>query len=198
MKCAAFFLLSIKLFTMRKLSMQELGRLDPKAFKEATKTPVVLVLDNIRSALNVGSSFRTADAFILEHIYLCGITATPPHREILKTALGATETMNWSYHKDTAELIAELKESAYCIIAVEQAEDSVALQDFEPEQGRRYALIFGNEVGGVDDKALELADTCLEIPQFGTKHSINVAVCVGIVSWELFRKLSLGNTSASL
>lgn len=176
---------------MRKLNMHELGRLSPEAFKEAPKTPLVLVLDNIRSALNVGSSFRTADAFILEHVYLCGITATPPHREILKTALGATETVEWSYHEDTAALVSKLKENGYHVVAVEQAEGSVALQDFSPHEDKRYALIFGNEVGGVADEALKLSDQCIEIPQFGAKHSINVAVCVGIVCWELFRKMRL-------
>lgn len=184
-----FFFAIFKL--MRKLSMQELGRLSPSAFKEAEKTPVVVVLDNIRSALNVGSCFRTADAFILEHVYLCGITATPPHREILKTALGATETVGWSHHANTADLIPALKEKGYQIIAVEQADKSISLEEFEILPGKKYALIFGNEVGGVDDEALALCDYCLEIPQFGTKHSINVAVCIGIVSWELFKKIRM-------
>lgn len=175
---------------MRKLSMEELGRLSVDEFKQTEKTPVALVLDNVRSALNVGSAFRTADAFALEHIYLCGITATPPHREILKTALGATDTVDWSHHDNLPELAQTLKSQGYLVIAVEQVDRSIPLSNFQVEPGRRYALIFGNEVEGVSSEVLPHCDACLEIPQAGTKHSINIAVCVGIVSWELFRQFN--------
>lgn len=172
--------------------MDELGRLSPEAFKQTEKAPIVLVLDNVRSALNVGSAFRTSDAFMLKHIYLCGITAQPPHREILKTALGATETVEWSHHARITDLIEKLKEEGYTILAIEQTDESMPLQDFAIEPGARYALVFGNEVGGIDDDALLLADKALEIPQFGAKHSINIAVCIGIVTWELFRQWRFG------
>ena len=174
---------------MRKLSMDELGRATPASFREQDKTPLVLVLDNLRSALNVGSAFRTADAFALEKIYLCGITATPPHREILKTALGATETVDWAYAKDATVAVLSLKNEGYKVWAIEQAAGSLALQDFDFQGDMKIALVFGNEVSGVEDSTLAVSDGCLEIPQFGTKHSLNVAVCVGIVVWELVRKL---------
>jgi 23S rRNA (guanosine2251-2'-O)-methyltransferase len=173
---------------MRKLTMEELGRATPDAFREQAKMPIAVVLDNVRSALNVGSVFRTADAFALEKIYLCGITATPPHREILKTALGATETVAWKFTEQTFDAIAELKKDGYQVWAIEQVESSLQLQDFDFQEKGKIALVFGNEVNGVGEEALAACNGFLEIPQFGTKHSLNVAVCVGIVAWELVRK----------
>jgi len=171
------------------LSMEELGRLTPEAFEVVEKTPVLLVLDNVRSALNVGSAFRTADAFALEKIYLCGITATPPHREILKTALGATETMPWAFFSTALEAVEQLKREDWRVIAVEQAEGAAQLQDFNTTPGEKYALVFGNEVNGVGEEVMKAVDGCLEIPQFGTKHSLNIAVSIGIVVWDLFIKI---------
>lgn len=175
---------------MRKLSLKELNRVDVATFKQQEKTPLVLVLDNVRSALNVGSAFRTADSFALEKIYLCGITATPPHREILKTAIGATESMDWVYSKKTSEAIAALKAEGYKILAVEQADKSTMLQDVKVNETEKYALIFGNEVMGVSNEAMNLIDDCVEVPQYGTKHSLNISVCVGVVVWDFFRKLN--------
>lgn len=172
---------------MKKRSMDELNRLSPDAFRQMAKMPVVMVLDNVRSALNVGSAFRTADAFAVEKIVLCGITAQPPHREILKTALGATDSVEWTYFADASEAAAVLRQAGYQIVAVEQAEGSVNLDQFEPEESARYALFFGNEVNGVSEEVMALADACIEIPQAGTKHSINIAVCVGVVIWEFFK-----------
>jgi tRNA G18 (ribose-2'-O)-methylase SpoU len=175
---------------MRKLKLEELERIDVSTFKAQEKTPLVLVLDNVRSALNVGSAFRTADAFTLAHIYLCGITAQPPHREILKTALGATEAVDWTYQQDSPTLVAELKKKGYQIWAVEQAAERTWLQDFRADTREQpIALIFGNEVNGVDQAIMDMADGALEIPQYGTKHSLNVSVSIGIVVWELFRQL---------
>ena len=174
---------------MRKLKLQELNRLTIQDFKETEKSPIVLVLDNIRSGLNVGSAFRTADGFALEKIYLCGITAKPPHREILKTAIGATDSMTWEHAEDTAKIIQQLQADNYHVVAVEQAEGSTSLPDFQLPKGKKIALVFGNEVRGVSQSAMDLIDECLEVPQFGTKHSFNISVCVGIVIWELFRKL---------
>lgn len=174
---------------MRKLAVTELKRVPIEVFKQQPKTPIVVVLDNVRSALNVGSAFRTADAFAIEKIVLCGITAQPPNREITKTALGATEAVDWEYEKDIVQAVQSLKVQGFKIIAVEQAEGSVRLQDFELEKGAKYALIFGNEVMGVSDAVMQMADTALEIPQFGTKHSLNISVCVGIVVWELFKRM---------
>ncbi len=173
---------------MRKLKLQELNRPDIPTFKQQPKAPVVLVLDNIRSGLNVGSAFRTADAFALERIYLCGITGTPPHREILKTAIGATESVDWSYHKAPADAVDELKTAGYTVLAVEQADERTWLQDFRWEAGQKIALVFGNEVEGVSDAVMARVDGCLEVPQFGTKHSLNIAVCAGVVCWELTRQ----------
>ena len=173
---------------MRKLSLKELNRVSVEGFQQQEKTPIVLVLDNVRSALNVGSAFRTSDAFALEKIYLCGITATPPHREILKTAIGATESMEWSYAKETAALVQHLKAEGYRILAVEQAEQSIWLQEFEMPQEEKIALVFGNEVSGVSDEVMEVIDGALEVPQFGTKHSLNISVCIGVVVWELFQQ----------
>lgn len=176
---------------MRKLTMEELGRATPESFREQSKTPIVLVLDNLRSALNVGSAFRTADAFALEKIYLCGITAIPPHREILKTALGSTDTVVWEYTDDATMAITSLKNEGFEVWAVEQVEGSKQLQVVDYQPSAKIALVFGNEVDGVGEEALRACDGCLEIPQFGTKHSLNVAVCVGIVVWELMRRIKL-------
>lgn len=169
--------------------MQELNRLSTGDFKTAAKLPLVLVLDNVRSGLNVGSVFRTADAFALRQVALCGITAQPPHREILKTALGSTESVDWTYYNSAAEAIQQLKLEGYRVYAVEQTRQKIWLHDFVPTPGGHYALVLGNEVDGVDEQALALCDGALEIPQFGTKHSLNVAVAAGIVTWEIARKI---------
>ena len=168
--------------------MDELGRADLAAFREQPKTPLVLVLDNVRSALNVGSAFRTADAFALEKICLCGITARPPHREILKTALGATEAIAWEYQENTLTAVRQLQANGYRVLAIEQVEGSTSLADFTWAEDQPIALVFGNEVQGVDDAVLAEVDGALEVPQFGTKHSLNISVCVGVVVWELFRQ----------
>jgi 23S rRNA (guanosine2251-2'-O)-methyltransferase len=173
---------------MRKLQNSELGRMSPEQYRESRKSPFSIVLDNVRSHSNVGSVFRTADAFLTRCIYLCGITARPPHREIQKTALGATESVEWKYFKETYDAIRELKSLNFKIIGIEQAEGAISLGDFVPESGTEYALIFGNEVNGVDQKIIDECDHVLEIPQFGTKHSFNIAVSAGIVLWELNRK----------
>ena len=169
---------------MKKLKLEELNRLSIAEFKEAPKMPVVLVLDNVRSMNNVGSAFRTADAFALEKVYLCGITGTPPHREIQKTALGAEQAVEWEHSRDTAELCKSLQGQGYKLLAVEQAEGSTMLHQFQPSPDQKYALVFGNEVFGVEDKVMELADGCLEIPQYGTKHSLNISVSIGVVVWQ--------------
>ena len=176
---------------MRKLSMRELQRLSVEEFRREAKTPLVLILDNIRSGLNVGSAFRTADAFLLEQICLCGITAQPPHREILKTAIGATESLAWQYYADTAAAIAAWRAQGYTILAVEQAEGSQALQDYPIAPGGRFALVFGNEVMGVAEEVMATVDGAVEIPQYGTKHSLNISVCVGLVVREIFRRMKL-------
>ncbi|KKX48982.1 MULTISPECIES: RNA methyltransferase [Sphingobacterium] len=173
---------------MQKLSMDQLQRADVETFKNQEKTAITLVLDNVRSMHNVGSAFRTADGFAIEKIFLCGITATPPHREIEKTALGATQTIPWEHVEETTEAIKTLKELGYTIIAIEQAENSVLLQNFIPAKDAKYALIFGNEVNGVDEEVMTLVDYCIEIPQFGTKHSFNVSVTIGIVTWDFIQK----------
>lgn len=172
---------------MRKLATSELPRLEVEAFKKATKTPIRIILDDIRSLHNVGSVFRTSDAFLIDKIYLCGITATPPNKEIHKTALGATETVAWEYVKDIHDLISKLKEGNWQVIAVEQVENATFLQDFEPSQP--MALIFGNEVKGVQQSVIGLCDGCIEIPQLGHKHSLNISVSCGIVVWDLFQKM---------
>lgn len=176
---------------MKKLKLDELGRISVDEFKEAEKLPITILLDNIRSLHNVGSAFRTADAFRIEKIYLTGITGTPPHREIQKTALGATESVAWSYSESPAQVISDLKRQGYTIIAIEQTTQSTPLHQFTPQKDKKYCLVFGNEVDGVSDESIELADIALEIPQSGTKHSLNISVCVGIVTWDLFRKLQL-------
>lgn len=170
--------------------MKELNRLTIEEFKTAEKLPVVIVLDNIRSQNNIGSVFRTADAFRLQGVYLCGITATPPHREIHKTALGATESIDWHYAATTLQAVNELLSAGYTILAVEQTDESIKLSDYRPPEGEKFAIIFGNEVNGIEDEILPLVHGCLEIPQYGTKHSINVAVVVGIVIWEFFNRIS--------
>lgn len=176
---------------MKKLTMPELRRLTVEEFKTSEKSPVVVVLDNIRSQNNIGSVFRTADAFRLSGIYLCGITATPPHREIHKTALGATESVDWVYVPTTLEAVKELRSKGFTILAVEQAEGSIKLADYLPAPGEKLAVIFGNEVNGIEEEVLPHVQGCIEIPQYGTKHSINIAVAVGIVIWELFNKMNL-------
>ncbi len=169
----------------RKKSMQELQRLDIAEYKSASKIPVILVLDNIRSLHNVGSAFRTADAFRIEKIILCGITAKPPHREIQKTALGATESVDWEHHKEVKDAILELKKQNYTIIAVEQCQNSVELQEYKLREQEKAVLIFGNEVEGVSEELIKISDLLLEIPQIGTKHSLNISVSIGIVFWHL-------------
>ncbi|GEO05297.1 RNA methyltransferase [Adhaeribacter aerolatus] len=176
---------------MRKLKMEELNRVSVEEFKGLPKLPVVLVLDNVRSLHNVGSAFRTGDAFRVEKIYLCGITGTPPNKEINKTALGATESVNWEHIADTAELALKLKADGYTLIALEQAESTTLLQDFIPDPEAKYAFIFGNEVFGVADEVMSLVDTVVEIPQFGTKHSLNISVTVGVVVWDYLCKTEL-------
>jgi tRNA G18 (ribose-2'-O)-methylase SpoU len=174
---------------MEKLSMAALNRPSPEDFKESEKLPLVLVLDNVRSGLNVGSVFRTADAFALEKVVLCGITAQPPHREILKTSLGSTDSVCWEYAVQTTEAVLQLKAAGYRVYAIEQTTQKIWLQDFVPETGGKYAFVLGNEVDGVDDAVLHLCDGVIEIPQFGTKHSLNIAVAAGIVVWEAARKM---------
>jgi 23S rRNA (guanosine2251-2'-O)-methyltransferase len=173
---------------MRKLDNSELNRLSLHEFRSAPKIGVSIVLDNIRSHLNVGSVFRTADAFRIDSLYLCGITGTPPHRDIQKTALGATESVLWKHFHDTLDAVTELRSLGYKVVAVEQAEGAVMLNDFIPEANEKYALVFGSEVGGVDQRVLDIADNAVEIPQFGTKHSVNIAVAAGIVSWHFSLK----------
>lgn len=173
---------------MRKLANEELGRLSPEEFAQAGKSPCVLVLDNVRSMNNVGSAFRTADAFAVSKIYLCGITATPPHREITKTALGADQTVSWEHAADTLTLVQKLKNEGFIIVSIEQAEGSTMLQDFSPNPQQQYAFVFGNEVDGVAQEVVAASDLCLEIPQLGTKHSINVSVSLGIVVWDYVSK----------
>ena len=173
---------------MRKLKLDELNRPSIEEFKTQEKLPVIVVLDNVRSLHNVGSAFRTADGFAVEAIYLCGITAQPPHREIEKTALGATQSIYWEYFENVEDAVTQLKQNNYQIVAIEQAENSISLLDFEPLQEKKYALFFGNEVNGVCEEVMKQIDTCLEIPQFGTKHSFNIVISTGIVLWDFFSK----------
>lgn len=170
---------------MRKLSMDELGRKTVEEFKQASKNPVVAVLDNIRSMHNVGSVFRTADAFLAEGVVLCGYTPQPPHRDIHKTALGATETVDWIYTATTVEAVQQLKAEGYRILGIEQTEGSISLETYTPVPGEKIAVVFGNEVEGVDQEVLKQCDGCLEIPQLGMKHSLNISVAAGIVLWKL-------------
>lgn len=176
---------------MQKLKLQDLNRVSVNEFKKQEKMPVVMLLDNVRSMHNVGSLFRTADGFAVNSVYLCGITARPPHREIEKTALGATQSIAWFYEPDISTAINKLKVLGFLIIAIEQAQGSEMLHNFEPLATEKYALIFGNEVNGVSNEAMQLADSCIEIPQFGTKHSFNIVVSAGIVLWDFFSKLTL-------
>ena len=176
---------------MRKLTMNELNRLSVNEFKSSPKIPIVIVLDNIRSQHNIGSIFRTADAFRLESICLCGITATPPHREIHKTALGATESVDWKHFPSTMEAVSELKARDYKVLAIEQTHQGTLLTEYSPAIHGKLALVFGNEVNGIEEAVINLANECIEIPQFGTKHSLNISVSVGIVLWDFFTKLNL-------
>ena len=176
---------------MKKLSMDELGRISVEEFKESDKIPLVVVLDNIRSLNNIGSVFRTADAFRVAKIMLCGITATPPHRDIHKTALGAENSVEWKYFESTTDCINELRAEGYKVYAVEQADESISLNNFEIKENDKIAVVVGNEVDGVDDEVVDLADGCIEIPQYGTKHSLNVSIATGIVIWDVFTKLNV-------
>lgn len=174
----------------RKLKNSELDRLDVSGFKAAEKTPLIIVLDNIRSLNNIGSVFRTSDAFLIEKIYLCGITAQPPHNDIRKTALGSTETVAWEYAENTLSVIKKLKDSGVNILSIEQAEGAVMLNDFYPKKDTKYALVLGNEVKGVQQDVVDQSDEVIEIPQFGTKHSLNISVSAGVVIWDIFSKLN--------
>lgn len=174
---------------MRKLANSELDRKNVEEFKASEKTPIIVVLDDVRSLHNIGSVFRTCDAFLVEKVYLCGITATPPNKEIHKTALGATETVAWEYAKDVVEVVKSLKESGVSVQSVEQVENSVMLNDFKVTEGAKYALVFGNEVKGVNQEVVNLSDGVIEIPQLGTKHSLNISVSAGIVIWDLFQQM---------
>jgi tRNA G18 (ribose-2'-O)-methylase SpoU len=173
----------------RKLKLQELGRVSIEEYKQLDKTPLIVILDHIRSLNNIGSVFRSSDAFRIEKIYLCGITAQPPHRDIHKTALGATESVDWEYVEDTVKLVNKLKKEGVVTLAIEQAENSIKLDKFSPEKGKKYAIILGNEVDGVQQSVINAADFVLEIPQIGTKHSLNISVCTGVVLWDLFAKI---------
>ena len=174
---------------MRKLKNSELDRLSVDDFKLVTKTPLIIILDNIRSLNNIGSVFRTSDAFLIKKIYLCGITATPPHKDIQKTALGSTETVDWEYVENTLEVVEKLKAENVKICAIEQAENATMLDAFIPKKQTTYALVFGNEVKGVSQQVVSASDVVIEIPQFGTKHSLNISVSCGVVVWDLFSKL---------
>lgn len=174
---------------MKKLQLDELNRKSVDEFRQTDKIPVVVVLDNIRSMMNVGSVFRTADAFLIDKIWLCGITAKPPHREITKTALGATESVSWDYAAEINELVIKLKQEGYIIAGVEQTDSSLSLSEFTPEKNKKYALILGNEVEGISQEILPLLDVCIEIPQEGTKHSLNVSVAAGIVIFQMYKSL---------
>jgi tRNA G18 (ribose-2'-O)-methylase SpoU len=176
---------------MRKLKLDELNRASVTEFKAQDKLPVAVVLDSVRSMHNIGSIFRTSDGFAVEQICLCGISAQPPHREIEKTALGATQSVNWTYHENATQAVEKLRKDGYQIIAIEQAENSTMLNEFIPDKNKKYALIFGNEVNGVSDEVMQVIDSCIEIPQFGTKHSFNIVVSAGIVLWDFFAKLNL-------
>ncbi|TMM30351.1 RNA methyltransferase [Polaribacter aestuariivivens] len=176
---------------MRKLKNNELGRITVDEFKSVEKTPLIVVLDNIRSLNNIGSVFRTSDAFLIEKIYLCGICATPPNKEIHKTALGATESVDWEYKENTLELIKKLQNENVKVLSIEQAENSTKLDVFHPKKGEKYAIVMGNEVKGVQQEVVNASDLCIEIPQLGTKHSLNISVTTGVVIWDLFCKMKL-------
>jgi tRNA G18 (ribose-2'-O)-methylase SpoU len=174
---------------VRKLKNSELDRLSVEGFKDAKKTPIIIILDNIRSLNNIGSVFRTGDAFLVEKIYLCGITAIPPHKDIHKTALGSTDTVDWEYVENTAELVERLQAEKIKVCSIEQAENATMLNDFMPEKGTAYALVFGNEVKGVAQDVVNASDLVIEIPQYGTKHSLNISVSCGVVVWDIFSKI---------
>jgi len=176
---------------MRKLKNNELDRLTVDGFKQANKTPIIIILDNIRSLNNIGSVFRTSDAFLIEKIYLCGITAKPPHKDIHKTALGSTETVDWEYVENTLYLVERLKIEGYVVASIEQTENAIMLNNFKVKSNKKYALVFGNEVKGVAQEVVNASDAVIEIPQFGTKHSLNISVSCGVVVWDIFSKLSL-------
>jgi len=173
---------------MKKLSNEELGRINIEEFKKIQKLPITIVLDNIRSLMNIGSIFRTSDAFTIKEIILCGITAKPPHREMQKTALGATESVSWRYVENTTDAVKELKTNGITVLSVEQADEAKMLDNYEFDFSQEVALIFGNEVKGVSDEVIELSDDCIEIPQFGTKHSLNISISAGILIWECFQQ----------
>ena len=174
---------------MRKLKNSELDRLSVEGFKSVEKTPIIIILDNIRSLNNIGSVFRTSDAFLIEKIYLCGITATPPHKDIHKTALGSTDTVDWEYVESTLDLVEKLKTEGIKVCSIEQAENATMLNDFEVKPNTKYALVFGNEVKGVAQDVVNASDYVIEIPQFGTKHSLNISVSCGVVIWDIFSKI---------
>ena len=174
---------------MKKLKNSELNRISIEEFKNSSKTPIKVLLDNIRSAHNVGSIFRSCDAFLIDEIILCGITAKPPNKEIRKTALGSTDSVKWSYFENIKDAILKLKQEKYQIISVEQADKSIELKNFKIQSKKKYAIIFGNEINGVNQKVIDMSDDVVEIPQSGTKHSFNVSVCVGIVIWDFFNKI---------
>ncbi|MGM0497367.1 MAG: RNA methyltransferase [Bacteroidota bacterium] len=175
---------------MKKLKNSQLERKTIDEFKQSKKLPVVIILDNIRSLNNIGSVFRSSDAFLIKKIFLCGITATPPHRDIHKTALGATDSVEWEYFEQTEDAIRNLRDKGYTIISIEQADQSVKLPDFKPEKSAKYALVFGHEVKGVQQKIVSLSDLCLEIPQYGTKHSFNISVSAGIILYHFYYHFS--------
>lgn len=174
----------------RKLKLAELNRLSNQEFKGLQKAPIRIILDNIRSMNNVGSVFRTSDAFKVDKIFLCGVTATPPHRDIQKTALGATDSVSWQYFENTMDAVRSCKKDGYKVLSIEQAENSVFLNEFNAEKGEKIAIVMGNEVTGVDQEVINQSDFCIEIPQFGTKHSLNVSVCTGVVIWDIFNKVN--------
>ena len=176
---------------MRKLKNSELSRLSVEEFKKAAKIPVAVVLDNVRSLHNIGAVFRTSDAFLAEVIHLCGITATPPHKDIHKTALGATDSVDWKYFEETSASIGELRKASFTIAAVEQTDDSIPLDEFIAEPDQKYAFVFGHEIRGIQQEIVNLSDIRIDIPQLGTKHSLNISVCAGIVLWEVFKQLKL-------
>lgn len=174
---------------MRKLKITELNRISTEEFKSTEKTPLVVVLDNIRSLNNIGSVFRTSDAFLVEAIYLCGITATPPNQEIHKTALGAEDSVRWEYFEDTKEAVKQLKEDNYIVYSIEQVENSTMLDTLQLDKTKKYAIVLGNEVKGVQQEVVDICDGCIEIPQYGTKHSLNISISAGIVIWDFFKLL---------
>lgn len=183
---------------MRKLRNSELNRKSVEEYKKTKKFPFIVILDNVRSLNNIGSVFRTADGFLIRGVYLCGITATPPHKDIRKTALGATDSVDWKYFSKTADAIKQLRKEGYKIISIEQTDESIMLNDFHLQQNESYALIFGHEMKGVDQSVIDMSDASIEIPQFGTKHSFNISVSVGIVLWDLINKKSDPEHSGSL